>query len=244
MLPRVGSRRRAATTTDTVERSRSRRRSRAHRRRAGHRRHRHARGDLSRDRPREERELHVADRPSAARDLEAALARPVRLANDANCFALSEAIDGAAAGAEMVFGVIVGTGTRRRRCRRRPRLAGAERHRRRMGTQPASLAGRRGAARAAVLLRQARMHRDVPQRAGHGAGPRSARPATRLDSAGDRRAGQRRRCRLRRRRSPAMAAHGEGAGDDHQRPRSGRHRAGRRDVENRPALRAGAEAAA
>jgi fructokinase len=34
----------------------------------------------------------------------------VRLANDANCFALSEAVDGAAAGAEVVFGVILGTG--------------------------------------------------------------------------------------------------------------------------------------
>jgi fructokinase len=45
------------------------------------------------------------------RDLEGALGRPVRLANDANCFALSEAVDGAAAGAEVVFGVIVGTGT-------------------------------------------------------------------------------------------------------------------------------------
>ena len=44
-------------------------------------------------------------------DLEALLERPVRLANDANCFALSEAADGAAAGAEVVFGVIVGTGT-------------------------------------------------------------------------------------------------------------------------------------
>lgn len=44
------------------------------------------------------------------RDLEAALARPVRLANDANCFALSEATDGAAAGHEVVFGVILGTG--------------------------------------------------------------------------------------------------------------------------------------
>jgi fructokinase len=44
-------------------------------------------------------------------DLESALARPVRLANDANCFALSEATDGAAAGAAIVFGVIVGTGT-------------------------------------------------------------------------------------------------------------------------------------
>ena len=44
------------------------------------------------------------------RDLEARLGRPVRLANDANCFALSEASDGAAAGAPVVFGVIVGTG--------------------------------------------------------------------------------------------------------------------------------------
>jgi fructokinase len=43
-------------------------------------------------------------------DLEAALGRPVRLANDANCFALSEAIDGAARGLETVFGVILGTG--------------------------------------------------------------------------------------------------------------------------------------
>lgn len=43
-------------------------------------------------------------------DLERALGRPVRLANDADCFALSEAIDGAAAGAAGVFGVILGTG--------------------------------------------------------------------------------------------------------------------------------------
>ena len=44
------------------------------------------------------------------RDLAAALGREVRLANDANCFALSEATDGAGAGAEVVFGVILGTG--------------------------------------------------------------------------------------------------------------------------------------
>ncbi len=44
------------------------------------------------------------------RDLGAALGREVRMANDANCFALSEAIDGAAAGASPVFGVILGTG--------------------------------------------------------------------------------------------------------------------------------------
>jgi fructokinase len=45
------------------------------------------------------------------RDLEVLLDRPVRFANDADCFALSEATDGAAAGAAVVFGVIIGTGT-------------------------------------------------------------------------------------------------------------------------------------
>jgi fructokinase len=43
-------------------------------------------------------------------DLEARLSRPVRVANDANCFALSEAVDGAGLGHETVFGVILGTG--------------------------------------------------------------------------------------------------------------------------------------
>lgn len=44
------------------------------------------------------------------RDLETALSRPVKLSNDANCFTLSEATDGAAADFEVVFGVILGTG--------------------------------------------------------------------------------------------------------------------------------------
>jgi len=43
-------------------------------------------------------------------DLEAALSRPVRVANDANCFALSEAVDGAGRNARVVFGAILGTG--------------------------------------------------------------------------------------------------------------------------------------
>lgn len=43
-------------------------------------------------------------------DLTAALQRPVRIANDANCFALSEAVDGAGAGAAVVLGAILGTG--------------------------------------------------------------------------------------------------------------------------------------
>src|SRR4029453_1164345 len=46
-----------------------------------------------------------------AEDLTTGLGRPIRFANDANCFAVSEATDGAGAGAAVVFGVIVGTGT-------------------------------------------------------------------------------------------------------------------------------------
>jgi fructokinase len=46
-----------------------------------------------------------------AQDLARLLGRPLRFANDANCFALSEARDGAGEGARVVFGVIVGTGT-------------------------------------------------------------------------------------------------------------------------------------
>ena len=45
-----------------------------------------------------------------ASDLAAAIGREVRIANDANCFALSEAVDGAGAGAPVVFGAILGTG--------------------------------------------------------------------------------------------------------------------------------------
>jgi fructokinase len=43
-------------------------------------------------------------------DLETAIGRPVRMANDANCLALSEAVDGAAAGARSAFAIIIGTG--------------------------------------------------------------------------------------------------------------------------------------
>ncbi|MBT0670778.1 ROK family protein [Novosphingobium profundi] len=53
--------------------------------------------------------LYLNGRP-LQRDLEQRMGRAVRLANDANCFALSEAVDGAAAGAGSVFGLIVGTG--------------------------------------------------------------------------------------------------------------------------------------
>lgn len=52
---------------------------------------------------------YLNGRPFGA-DLEARLGRPVRLANDANCLALSEATDGAAAGAKAAFAIIIGTG--------------------------------------------------------------------------------------------------------------------------------------
>ena len=52
---------------------------------------------------------HLNGKPLQA-DLERTLGRPVRLANDANCFALSEATDGAGAEADVVFGAILGTG--------------------------------------------------------------------------------------------------------------------------------------
>ena len=57
-------------------------------------------------------------------DFEGALGRPVRLANDANCFVLSEAIDGAGQGYETVFGVILGTGVGGGICRKRDLHAG------------------------------------------------------------------------------------------------------------------------
>ncbi|MDC7676288.1 ROK family protein [Asticcacaulis machinosus] len=53
--------------------------------------------------------LYLNGRPFRE-DLTTAMGREVRLANDANCFALSEAVDGAGAGATVCFGVILGTG--------------------------------------------------------------------------------------------------------------------------------------
>ena len=53
--------------------------------------------------------IYLNDKPVGV-DLERRLGRAVRITNDANCFALSEATDGGGAGAENVFGVILGTG--------------------------------------------------------------------------------------------------------------------------------------
>lgn len=57
-------------------------------------------------------------------DLETRLSRPIRIANDANCFAISEATDGAGRDASIVFGVIIGTGTGAGICVDRQALVG------------------------------------------------------------------------------------------------------------------------
>ena len=54
--------------------------------------------------------VHMNGRPFLADLTEALAGRPLRIENDANCFAMSEAADGAAAGARIVFGVIIGSG--------------------------------------------------------------------------------------------------------------------------------------
>ena len=54
--------------------------------------------------------VHMNGRPFAVDLTEALDGRPLRIENDANCFAMSEATDGAAAGARVVFGVIIGSG--------------------------------------------------------------------------------------------------------------------------------------
>ena len=161
---------------------------------------------------------------------------PVRIANDANCFAVSEATDGAGAGADVVFGVIVGTGTGggivvrgevlTGRERRSPASGGTIRCR---GRPTTSGPGR-------LLLRPVRVHRDVP------VGPRPAGRLRACDraarlagaeivaaaAAGDRDgAGGARALR---------SADGARAGQRHQRARSRRHRARRRHVEYRPAV--------
>ena len=79
---------------------------------------------------------------AAARGSRARLGRAVRIANDANCFAVSEATDGAAAGADVVFGVIVGTGTGAGIVVRGKVLDRTERHRGGVGPQSTAVADR------------------------------------------------------------------------------------------------------
>ena len=107
--------------------------------------------------------IWLNDRPLAD-DLTARLDRPLRFDNDANCFALSEATDGGAAGARVVFGVILGTGTGGGLVVDGRPLIGAERDRRRVGAQPAALAATRRASRPGVLLWPPGLPGNVPLR--------------------------------------------------------------------------------
>ena len=172
-------------------------------------------------------------------DLETILGRPVRLANDANCFALSEASDGAGAGARVVFGVILGTGVGggivvdgQPLVRRRMRSRGSG------ATTVLRWPERGRVARAAVLLRPHRLHRDVPVRTRPGAGLWRWRAGRARDRVGRRR---RRRARVGRRRA-LRAPPRESAGRRDQRARSRRRGARRRALQHRVPLpaRAGA----
>lgn len=111
-------------------------------------------------------------------DLQALLQREVRLANDANCFALSEAADGAAAGAEVVFGAILGTGVGGGIVVRGKVLAGANAiagewgHNRLPGDEaewPPCYCGRKGCVE--TFLSGPGMRRDHAQSGGEGLDP-------------------------------------------------------------------------
>ena len=134
IAPRRLSRRRSAPSP--ISSPGSKRRSGA----AGQRRRRHAGLDLAADRARPGRQLDLAQRPCRWPSTSPRTSgRPVRLANDANCFALSEAIDGAGAGARSVFGVILGTGCGGGLVFDGGLIDGPNAHRRRVGPQPAAL---------------------------------------------------------------------------------------------------------
>ena len=109
------------------------------------------------------------------RDLERALGRPVALANDANCFALSEATDGAGAGARVVFGVILGTGVGGGIVVDGRLLAGPNAIAGEWGHNPLPWPRDDERPGPALLLRPRRLHRDLPLGAGAGPRPRASR---------------------------------------------------------------------
>ena len=117
-------------------------------------------------------------------DLEARLGRPVRAENDANCLAVSEAVDGAGAGARVVWAIILGTGVGSGIAIDGGGPVWRQPHRGRMGAQSTSRAPRRRTARTRLLLRPAGLYRDVALRAGVRRRPwqadRSGRPDGRI----------------------------------------------------------------
>jgi ROK family protein len=172
------------------------------------------------------------------RDIETALGRPTRLANDANCFALSEATDGAGAG--------VGD-----RLRRHPRdgCGGRDSHqtadpgrrqrnRRRMGAQSAASARARRGSGTSLLVRPVRVSRDVPVGSGAGNGP-SPPFRSNAERTGNRRGGRRGRSRLPRDARTLHRPARPRTGFGHQLDRSGCGRARGRAVEYLCALRSG-----
>ena len=152
-------RRRATTTTRTIDAIAGLvAAGEAAARRDVHGRHRHSRRDFAGDRPRQERQLDLAQRPAAASTISSArLGREVRLANDANCLAVSEADRRRRRRRARRVRRDSRHRHGRRHRRRRSRRHGRERDRRRVGAQPAAVAGRRRAAGAGVLLRPARL---------------------------------------------------------------------------------------
>ena len=178
-------------------------------------------------------------RPLAA-DLEARLDRPIRVMNDANCFAISEAADGAGAGSNVVFGVILGTGVGGGIVVRGECLVGPKTSLRVSGvTESATVDGARRVVCTGVLLREARLHRDIrlrPRirtRSRDAHGRASHEPGDRLACGSERGRRTRIACALLR---PARTWTCLG----HQRARSRRHRARRRDVEHSSARRGNA----
>ena len=126
----------------------------------------------------------------------------MRLANDANCFALSEATDGAGAGAGVVFGVILGTGVGGGVVVHGQVLEGAHGIGGEWGHNPLpGMTPRRMAGSAALLLRPARLHRELAAAARRSRRISSGTPGgnARLDRGTDRgiRRRRRRRPRLR-----------------------------------------------
>ena len=234
--------RRAMTTRLHRGDPRHRRRARGGTGRTGHDRHRHAGLARAGQPARQGRSsTWVLGKPVEA-DLRAALGREIRVENDADCFAASEAVDGAGAGHNVVFAVILGSGRRGGDRRRRPRAPRAEQLRRRVGAQSRCPFPHVPRSRAALLLRQRRLHGDL------GLGPRlrgrvRAPYRRRAQGDGDHRADARRRpaggAALGALRRPRRARAVDGR--QHARPRRPGH--GRRHVERRRALRRPAAAA-
>ena len=94
-------------------------------------------------------------------DLVAQIGRELRVENDADCFAASEAVDGAGAGHNVVFAVILGSGAGAGIAVGGQGASWAEQQRRRVGSQPPSLSQRDRNSGTALLLRSPRLHGNL-----------------------------------------------------------------------------------